>query len=102
MKIQLSSSHRTEPKIRLSNERYEEIKQTVVKMFEAYDVFCVPISGFEIANKMRVKVIPYSAYPARTRYLMEKYSIDGFSVLRDTGEWYIFYNDDASITNLMG
>lgn len=75
MKIQLSSSHRTEPKIRLSNERYEEIKQTVVKMFEAYDVFCVPISGFEIANKMRVKVIPYSAYPARTRYLMEKYSI---------------------------
>lgn len=54
MKIQLSSSHRTEPKIRLSNERYEEIKQTVVKMFEAYDVFCVPISGFEIANKMRV------------------------------------------------
>ena len=25
---------------------------------------------------------------------MEKYSIDGFSVLLDTGEWYIFYNDD--------
>ena len=94
MKIHLSSLHRFEPKIKLSNESYEEIKQTVVKMFEAYGVSCVPINGFEIANKMGVKVIPYSAYPARTRYLMEKYSIDGFSVLRDTGEWYIFYNDD--------
>lgn len=96
MKIHLSSSYQSEPKIRLSNERYEEIKQTVVKMFEDYGVSCVPINGFEIANKMGTKVIPYSAYSARTRarYLMEKYSIDGFSVLRDTGEWYIYYNDD--------
>jgi Zn-dependent peptidase ImmA (M78 family) len=78
----------------LSNERYEEIKETVVEMFEEYGVSCVPINGFEIANKMGVKVIPYSAFPARVRYLMEKYSIDGFSVLRDTGEWYIYYNDD--------
>ena len=94
MKIHLSSFQRFESRIRLSNKRYEEIKQTVVKMFESYGVSCVPINGFEIANKMGVKVIPYSAYPARTRYLMEKYSIDGFSVLRDTGEWCIFYNDD--------
>ena len=63
-------------------------------MFEEYGVSCVPINGFEIANKMGVRVIPYSAFPARVRYLMEKYSIDGFSVLRDTGEWYIYYNDD--------
>lgn len=94
MKIQLSSLHRPEPKIRLSNERYEEIKETVVEMFEKYGVSCVPINGFEVANKMGVKVIPYSAFPVRVRYLMEKYSIDGFSILRETGEWYIYYNDD--------
>lgn len=94
MKIQLSSLHRSEPKIRLPNKRYEKIKETVVEMFEEYGVSCVPINGFEIANKMGVRVIPYSAFPARVRYLMEKYSIDGFSVLRDTGEWYIYYNDD--------
>ena len=94
MKIHQSIMRQSVSPIRLSNERYEEIKQIVVKMFEEYGVSCVPINGFEIANKMGVKVISYSAYPARTRYLMEKYSTDGFSILRDTGEWYIFYNDD--------
>lgn len=94
MKIHQSIMRQTVSPIRLSNERYEEIKQIVVEMFEEYGVSCVPINGFEIANKMGVKVISYSAYPVRTRYLMEKYSADGFSILRDTGEWYIFYNDD--------
>ena len=94
MKIHQSIIRQSVSPIRLSNERYEEIKQIVVKMFEEYGVSCVPINGFEIANKMGVKVISYSAYPARTRFLMEKYSADGFSILRDTGEWYIFYNDD--------
>lgn len=94
MKIHLSIMRQSVSPIRLSNERYEEIKQIVVEMFEEYGVSCVPINGFEIANKMGVKVISYSAYPARTRFLMEKYSADGFSILRDTGEWYIFYNDD--------
>lgn len=94
MKIHVRALHQLDPKVRLSNDRYEEIKQTVVKLFETYDVSCVPINGFEIASKMGIKVIPYSAYPARTRYLMEKYSIDGFSALWDTVEWYIFYNDE--------
>ena len=94
MKIHQSIIRQSVSPIRLSNERYEEIKQIVVEMFEEYGVSCVPINGFEIANKMGVKVISYSAYPARTRFLMEKYSADGFSILRDTGEWYIFYNDD--------
>ena len=52
--------------IRLSDERYEEIKQIVVRMYEEYDIRCVPINGFEIASKMDIKVIPYSAYPEAT------------------------------------
>lgn len=80
--------------IRLSNKRYEEIKRVVVKMFEDYGVSCVPISGFEIAQKMGVKVIPYSAYPERVQQLMCKKSLDGFSVEKEEEEWYIFYNDD--------
>ena len=45
--------------IQLSNQRYEEIKCIVVRMFVAYGVSCVPINGFEIAHKMGVKVMPY-------------------------------------------
>ena len=55
---------------RLSDSRYEEIKEAVVSTFERYNVNCVPVSGFELATKMGVTVIPYSA------------------------SWYIFYNDD--------
>lgn len=80
--------------IRLSNNRYEEIKRVVVKMFADYGVSCVPISGFEIAKKMGVKVIPYSARPESVQQLMRKESLDGFSIEKEEGEWYIFYNDD--------
>lgn len=79
--------------IRLSDERYEEIKQIVVRMYEEYDISCVPINGFEIASKMDIKVVPYSAYPEATQRLLLKKSDDGFCLQLDTGEWYIYYND---------
>lgn len=80
--------------IRLSNRRYEEIKRIVVRMFVKYGVSCVPINGFEIAHKMGVKVIPYSAHPQSKRWLLITKSEDGFSVERTNGQWYIFYNDE--------
>ncbi len=45
----------------LSHERYEEIKQIVVDVFVKYNVSCVPVNGFELATKMGITVIPYSA-----------------------------------------
>ena len=47
-------------------------------MYEKYDISCAPISGFEIATKMGIKVIPYSAYKLKHRYLLWKESNDGF------------------------
>ena len=80
--------------IQLSNQRYEEIKRIVVRMFVKYGVSCVPINGFEIAHKMGIKVIPYSAIAPSKRWLLIKKSEDGFSVERTNGQWYIFYNDE--------
>ena len=48
--------------IRLSDERYEKIKQIVVRMYEDYDISCVPINGFEIASKMDIKVCISGSY----------------------------------------
>lgn len=79
--------------ISLSHARYEEIKQIVVDLFVKYDVSCVPVNGFELATKMGVKVIPYSAIPENKRWLLLKKSEDGFSVEKNIGEWYIYYND---------
>lgn len=80
--------------IKISNQRYEEIKRIVVRMFVKYGVSCVPINGFEIAHKMEIKIIPYSVYPLSKRWLLQKKSEDGFSVERTNGQWYIFYNDE--------
>lgn len=79
--------------IRLSNDRYEEIKRIIVNMFVKYNVSCVPVSGFELATKMGIKVIPYSAIPESKRPLLLKKSEDGFCVEKNIGEWYIYYND---------
>lgn len=79
--------------IRLSDERCEEIKQEVVNLFKRYSINCVPISGFEIASKMGIKVIPYSSKTDEARELCFKESEDGFSIRRGD-KWYIFYNDD--------
>ncbi len=79
--------------ISLSNARYEEIKQIVVDMFVKYDISCVPVNSFELATKMGIKIIPYSAIPKNKRFLLLKKSEDGFSVEKDIGEWYIYYND---------
>lgn len=58
--------------ISLSHARYEEIKQIIVDMFVKYDVSCVPVNGFELATKMGVKIIPYSAIPEGKRWLLLK------------------------------
>ena len=80
--------------IKLSSRRCEEIKKIVVEMFVKYGVRCVPINGFEIASKMGVTVIPYSAFSPPKRALLLKKSEDGFSVEKNEGEWYIYYNDE--------
>ena len=80
--------------ISLSHERYEEIKRTVVNIFLKYGVSCVPVNGFELATKMNIKIIPYSAITESKRHLLLKKSEDGFCVEKEQGDWYIFYNDE--------
>ena len=38
--------------MRLENEQYEEIKQTVIETFEEYSIKSIPISAFEMAIKI--------------------------------------------------
>ena len=63
-------------------------------MYENYDVSCIPISAFEIATKMGVSVVPYSAYNEKTQKLMVKKSEDGFVVEKADGSFFVFYNDE--------
>lgn len=79
--------------ISLSHARCEEIKQIIVDIFVQYGVSCVPVNAFELAAKMNIKIIPYSAITANKQCLLLKKSADGFSIEKNIEEWYIFYND---------
>ena len=81
--------------MRLSDEQYEEIKQAVTDMFITYDIKCVPINAFEIAIKMGLTVIPYSALEDEKKSAALRISKDGYSIETNDGEWIIFYNDEC-------
>lgn len=79
--------------MRLEDEQYEEIKKTVISSFVEYDVRCIPVSAFEMATKMGLTIIPYSALNDIKRAAALKFSEDGFSAESNNGEWTIYYND---------
>lgn len=86
--------------MRLSDELYEFIKGEVVAIFERYGVRCIPISGFELAYKMGIILIPYSSLNEEKRAAAMRSSTDGF-YLTVNGNDYIYYNDvDVSYDRL--
>ncbi len=81
--------------MRLDNKKYEEIKQAVIDTFLEYDVRCIPISAFELAVKMGLRVVPYSSLSRKKRCVAVKISLDGFLVEKNDGIWLIYYNDEC-------
>lgn len=79
--------------MRLSDETYEEIKQAVADMLVDYDITGVPINAFEVATKIGLTVIPYSALTKTQRRKSLFYSSDGYSIEKSDGNWIIYYND---------
>lgn len=78
---------------KLSNKKYEEIKQIVTNLFIHCNISSVPISGFDIASKLGIEIYPYSSVPIEKRTLLMKKSEDGFSVETIDQKWTIYFND---------
>ena len=78
---------------KLTNDEYEFIKGEVVHVFQKHQIHCVPVSGFEIAIKMDVKIVPYSTLSKQKRDEALDESEDGFVVEENDGQEYIYYND---------
>lgn len=83
--------------MRLDNEQYEEIKQIIIDTFIYYKIKCIPISSFELATKMGLKVIPYSSLGKKEKIAAKKISRDGFSLEMRNRNWLIYYNDECGI-----
>ena len=63
---------------RLTDDRYEFIKEEVVHLFEHYGINCIPINGFELAYKLGIRLVPYSSLSKKKREAAMKISPDGF------------------------
>ena len=77
---------------KLTNEEYEFIKGEVIHLFINYDIKCIPISGFEIATKMGITLIPYSALRGKKLIAALALSKDGF-YREENGKEFIYYNN---------
>ena len=77
---------------KLTNEEYEYIKGEVIHIFEKYHIKCIPVSGFEIASKMKITLIAYSGLSKKKLNKALEASEDGSFIEKD-GKEYIFYND---------
>ena len=83
---------------KFSDERYDEIKQEVIDMFEECEIDTYPIDCFEIARKLHYVLHPYSTLDAAGYLEAITISPDAFSRVEqnsETGmfEYVIYYND---------
>lgn len=81
--------------MRLSDERYEEIKAEVIDLFYRYDIRCIPISGFELAINMEISLVPYSSLSPQKLLAAYRVSTDGFYLEPGDGKECIFFNDQV-------
>lgn len=82
--------------MRLKNEQYEQIKQTVIDTYIEYNVKCTPISAFELAIKMGIKLVAYSSLNWKKKEAARRISLDGYSMEMRDGTWVIYYNDEGN------
>lgn len=73
--------------------RYEEIRAIMSSLLCRHNITHFPISGFEIAKRQGIKIVPYSHYSGELRQLYMSASNDGFNVIDHEGQATIYYND---------
>ena len=75
--------------MRLSDQRYEQIKMTIADFLEDYDVKKVPVDVFGLAKKMQIKIVLASE-------ILNKYpkKIDEYVLFKYPNS-YLYYDPDA-------
>lgn len=79
--------------MRLASFRYEEIKKVIANLLEELEIRTLPINELEIAKKLNIPLVPYSAVGVEPESfdLLTKCSADGFISTGSVTK--IYYND---------
>lgn len=79
--------------MRLSDQRYEELKSEAVRLLEHCHVLVFPIDSKEIINRLGGSLVSYSSLSRKQREACLAFSSDGFSI-QENGTWFVVYNDE--------
>lgn len=82
--------------MKLHGWQYEKIKTTVADLFETISIDHFPVVGFEVAHKLGIRLMPYSAFDNDLKALALLTSDDAFSTRNPQGQWVICYNDEIN------
>ncbi len=75
--------------MRLSNQRYEEIKMAIANFLEDYDVKKIPVDVFGLAEKMKIKIVFSSEILKKHPKKVDEY------VLFNYPHSYLYYDPDS-------
>lgn len=75
--------------MRLSDSRYESIKNDVANLYKCLNITKLPIDPFEICEKMNIKLVKYSDYDEEKRKDLIRIQPQGFNIAGPI----IYYND---------
>ena len=65
--------------MRLTDSRYEEIKQLITELLSDYSISTLPIDVFLLAERMAIKICKYSEFVVDERIKIISASQDGMS-----------------------
>lgn len=81
--------------MKLTNSRYEEIKQSITDLLSDYSMSKLPIDIFLLAKKMAIKVYKYNEFENNERTIILSASQDGMSCyVPETKSYVILYNNE--------
>lgn len=78
--------------MRLSDSRYEDIKQDIVKMYIATGISTIPINVYDLCGRLGYVLKPYSSLGEEKAKKVSEIIKDGFNRNED-GKDVIYYND---------
>ena len=81
-------------KIKLPGDRYDEIEEAVVRMYEKANADIIPLPVFDISNGLGYSLVPYRAFGPRIHDVLLKASMDAVTMqFNGSTRPVILYND---------
>jgi len=85
--------------LRLSDERYEEIKEEVVELYKELHITRFPVNAMDVCRKLGIELKSYNQFNAQTFTAIVRASDDGM-VFKIDGKYKIFYNPSKSVERI--